>query len=58
MEISLNKGHRDSSKARARPLTLKEVLLLRDGIALPKTFPYPYKIQKLSREERVILSLN
>ena len=44
------------SKIRARPLTLKEVLQLRDGIKFSRT--QPYQIQKIANYKKILLALN
>lgn len=44
------------SRVRARPLTLKEVLRLRDGIVASR--PQPYKIHKTANNEKILLALN
>jgi hypothetical protein len=44
------------SRNRARPLTLKEVLRLRDGMETSKN--QPYQIQKTANNEKIILALN
>ena len=44
------------SKIRARPLTLKEVLQLRDGIKFSRK--QPYQIQKIANYKKIILGLN
>lgn len=44
------------SRIRTRPLTLEEVLRLRDGMETSRT--QPYQIQKLSNYERILLALN
>ncbi len=41
---------------RARPLNLKEVLLLRDGMK-PST-AQPYQIKKIANDEKILLALN
>jgi hypothetical protein len=43
-------------RIRARPLTLKEVLRLRDGMEVVRN--QPYQIQKISNNEKLLLSLN
>jgi hypothetical protein len=45
---------------RARPLTIKEVLQLRDGMEIPRTpdTNYPYQIQKVPSKKRILLALN
>ena len=44
------------SRIRARPLTLKEVLRLRDGLETSKN--QPYQIQKTANNEKILLALN
>jgi hypothetical protein len=44
------------SRIRARPLTLKEVLRLRDGMEAAKK--QPYQIQKTANNEKILLVLN
>ncbi len=50
----------DYSKMGARPLTLKEVLCLRDGIEISSIpdLSYPYQIQKFANHEAILLALN
>ena len=48
--------HDGRSRMRARPLTLKEVLRLRDGMEIPRTLPY--QIQKTANNEQILLALN
>ena len=43
-------------KIRARPLTLKEVLRLRDGIEAPRN--QPYQIHRTAKNETIVLTLN
>lgn len=49
-----------STRMIARPLTLKEVLRLRDGMQISKTFNsnYPYQTQIISNDKRILLALN
>lgn len=44
----------------ARPLALKEVLCLRDGIEISSIpdLSYPYQIQKFANHEAILLALN
>ncbi len=44
------------SRIRARPLTLKEVLRLRDGMVTSRN--QPYQIQKTASNENILLALN
>jgi len=44
------------SKIRARPLTLKEVLRLRDGLEASRA--QPYQIHRTSKNEKILLALN
>ena len=55
MKISYcnNNGY---SKIRARPLTLKEVLRLRDGMEASTT--QPYQIHRTAKNEKIFLALN
>lgn len=48
--------HDGRSRISARPLTLKEVLRLRDGMELPRT--QPYQILKTTNIEKILLALN
>jgi len=48
--------HDGRSRMRARPLTLKEVLRLRDGMEVSRT--QPYQIQKTANNEKILLALN
>jgi len=50
----------DCFRTRARPLTLKEVLQLRDGMRISRAHDsgYPYQAQKLSNDDRILLALN
>jgi hypothetical protein len=49
--------HNDAySRIRARPLTLKEVLRLRDGMETSKN--WPYQIQKTANYKKILLVLN
>jgi len=52
--------HTDYSKVGARPLTLEEVLCLRDGMEISSTpdLSYPYQIQKFANNEIIYLALN
>ena len=52
--------HDDHSKMEARPLTLKEVLCLRNGIEISSTLDlsYPYETQKFANNETILLALN
>ena len=52
--------HNDCSKKGTRPLTLKEVLCLRNGIEISSTpdLSYPYEIQKFANNETILLALN
>jgi hypothetical protein len=43
-------------RIRARPLTLKDVLRLRDGMEITKN--QPYQIQKTANNEKILLALN
>lgn len=43
-------------RMKARPLTLKEVLRLRDGMGIAKA--QPYQIQKTAHNEKILLALN
>jgi hypothetical protein len=49
-----------SSRIKARPLTLKEVLRLRDGLKVSKCSGsnYPYPAQTFSTDKRILLALN
>jgi len=44
----------------ARPLTLKEVLCLRDGVEISGTpdLSYPYQSHKFANNETILLALN
>lgn len=46
----------ERSRMRTRPLTLKEVLRLRDGVEPPRTLPY--QIQKTANNKQILLALN
>jgi hypothetical protein len=50
----------DCFRMKARPLTLEEVLQLRDGMVISKASEssQPYQIQKFSTGEKVLLALN
>ena len=50
----------DCFKIGARPLTLKEVLRLRDGTSICKVpeSAYPYQKHKLSNNAQILLALN
>ncbi len=52
--------HNDFPKMGARPLALKEVLCLRDGIEISSIpdLSYPYQIQKFANHEAILLALN
>ena len=52
--------HDDHSKMEARPLTLKEVLCLRDGVEISSTpdLSYPYQLHKFTNNETILLALN
>lgn len=59
MEQKLNK-YTHFIEMRAKPLTLKEVLRLRDGIGTSRgrKSGFPYHQQKISGNEEVLLALN
>lgn len=44
------------SRVRARPLTLKEVLRLRDGMDIFRS--QPYQIKSIANNEKILLALN
>jgi|GEM_PF-3314963 hypothetical protein len=50
----------DCFKLRARPLTLKEVLRLRDGMSICKApdSAYPYLKHKLANNNQILMALN
>ena len=50
----------NSTRMTARPLTLKEVLQLRDGMNITKASNpnYPYQTQLLPTHEGILLALN
>ena len=48
----------DCNKTRARPLTLEEVLRLRDGITAAKASDHPYQMQKVPPINNILLALN
>ena len=52
--------HNDFSKMGARPLTLKEVLCLRNGMEISSTpaLSYSYQTQKFAINETILLALN
>ncbi len=52
--------HNDYSKKGTRPLTLKEVLCLRNGMEISSTLnlSYPYQTQKFANNETILLALN
>ena len=52
--------HNGYSKIGARPLTLKEVLYLRDGMEISSTpdLSYPDQTQKFADNETILLALN
>ena len=53
-------AHNNYSKKGARPLTLKEVLCLRNGMEISSTpaLTYLYQIQKFAINETILLALN
>ena len=54
------KKHTNLLKLEAKPLTLKEVLRLRDGLGAQKDPKprYPYQKQKLANNDKILLALN
>jgi hypothetical protein len=59
MELKIIR-HNNSLKVSAKPLTLKEVLRLRDGMATPKgpKPSHPYHKQELENNQSILLALN
>jgi hypothetical protein len=52
--------HNEYFRVRAQPLTLEEVLHLRDGMGTPKAFGLniPYQTKILASNENILLALN